>query len=161
MELAMAIWRHGITPRLAAVMSLALAGCAKPHSMSTGDVKVPTNYLQLRFASDPSSSDPVPSFTIGVGTKVAVLAISGHQDPPGYPTSRDESVVRADRWPGPGQGPSGWYPFVAVRPGVATIWESYPCSGTGCAAMMATIVLTVVSSGQPDSSAAPPQTPQR
>jgi hypothetical protein len=52
-------------------------------------------------------------------------------------------------------GRSNWYPFVAVNPGRTAIWESYPCSGTGCAAMMALIDLTVVSSGQPNESLPP------
>ena len=153
----MAIWRHVVTPVLAAAMTLAVAGCATQGSVSTDGAKVPTDYLQLRFPTYPPNE--IPSFTIGVGSKVAVLAISGHQDPPGYPTSQNESVVRADKWPEPSQGPRGWYPFVAVSPGQATIWESYPCSGTGCAAMMATIVLTVVSAAPTDSSVAPTPTP--
>jgi hypothetical protein len=67
-------------------------------------VKVPTDYLQLTFAADPNTGK-LPSFTIGVGTKVAVLAIPGNQDPPGYPTSRNESIVQAVQWPDPNTAP--------------------------------------------------------
>ena len=123
----MAVRRHFTAPILVAAMSLSMAACASSAAVT---VTVPTDYLQLRFAPDPFAGD-IPSFTIGVGTKVAVLAISGHQDPPGYPTSQDESIVRAIQWSEPNAAPSNWYPFVAVNPGKTTIWESYACSGTG------------------------------
>ncbi len=132
-----------------------MAACATSAAVT---VTVPTDYLQLRFAPLTYTEEQITSFTIGVGTKVAVLAIAGHQDPPGYPTSQDESIVRAIQWPEPSKASRNWYPFVAVKPGRVTIWESYPCSGTACAAAMAQIVLTVVSTGQPDPSIAPSRT---
>ena len=147
----MTVLRRFTAPAVAVAISLALVGCANRANIAAA--QFPTDYLQLRFAQ--SDSATIPSFTIGVGTKIAVLAIPGNQDPPGYPTSRDESVVRAASWPEPNTAPRNWYPFVAVNPGRTAIWESYPCSGTGCAAMMAQIVLTVVSTGQPNQSFPP------
>jgi hypothetical protein len=159
MECVMAVRRQFTAPILAAAISLSITACA-PAVAAT----VPTGYLQLRFAPLTYTAEQITSFTIGVGTKVAVLAIPGNQDPPGYPTSQDESVVRAVQWPGPNKAPRNWYAFVAVGPGRATIVESYPCAGTGCAAAMAQIVLTVVGTAQTGtaivpSPTAPPPTP--
>lgn len=117
-----------------AVAVLSLGACA-----SSGGSRVPSDYLQLRFAP---VGKPVASATITVGTKVAVLALSGHQDPPGYPISQDPSVVKPIQWVRP--APHGWYPFQALTFGRAVIWEGYPCSGAGCSAGRAEIVLTVV-----------------
>lgn len=153
----MAVRRHFTAPILAAAVSFSMVACATSSAVT---VTVPTDYLQLRFAPDPFTGK-IPSFTIGVGTKVAVLAIPGNQDPPGYPTSQDKSIVHAVQWPEPNTAPRNWYPFVAVKPGRVTISESYPCNGTGCAAAIAQIYLTVVSTGHSTGQPEPSNVPSR
>jgi hypothetical protein len=122
---------------IAAAAAVLVGACTNPPAP-----KVPSDYLQLSFASP---GQPITTARITVGTKIAVQAISGHQDPPGYPISADPSIVRAIHWgTTTPPAPLGWYPFQAVSIGRAEIREGYPCSGTECAAMVAQIVVTVV-----------------
>src|SRR5262249_2428607 len=133
-------------PRLGTAVVIAaaavLAGACTSSSVPEVPSKVPSDYLQLRFAS---VGQPLTTAKIPVGTKIAVRSITGHQDPPGYPTSTNPSIVRAIQWSTTTTpAPPGWYPFQAVSIGRADIWESYPCSVPACAAPIAHIVLTVV-----------------
>ena len=124
-----------------AVVSAVAVGLIGACTSPTGMPKVPTDYLQLRFGS---AGQPLTTAKITVGTKIAIRAISGHQDPPGYPVSRNPSIVRAVQWSTTTPAPGGWYPFQAVSIGRAVIGESYPCLGTACSAAMAQVVVTVV-----------------
>ncbi len=115
---------------LAAVL-VVVAGCSSP-------ARVPSDYVQLRYS--PVDNPPTRA-TVTVGTHIAV---KGRPRMHGPPHSLTSSVIQDLSWPSTEPNPRGWYPFLAIAPGEGMIAQFYPCSGAGCAAADAEILVTVV-----------------